>query len=71
MDEDTVFIRADLIKTATGNVAYYRLTKELVDFLNHLEQKVGIIEGITLDRKEDNHIGFNIGFICGKEKRND
>ena len=71
MENEIVFIRADLDKTSTGNFAPYRLTRELVDFLNSLETKVGIIEAVTLDRKEDGKIGFNIGFICGKEKRND
>jgi len=70
-DNETVFIRADLDKTSTGNVAFYRLTSEIVEFLNTLEKKLGMIEGITLDRKEDGRIGFNIGFVCGKDKRND
>ncbi len=68
-DNETVFIRADLDKTSTGNVAYYRLTSEMVEFLNTVEKKVGVIEAVTLDRKDDGRIGFNIGFVCGKDKR--
>jgi len=69
MDEQTVFIRADLDRTSTGNTAYYRLKPEMVDFLNKLEEQIGTIEGIILSRPEKGKIGFNIGFVCGKDKK--
>lgn len=67
-DNETVFIRGDLDRTSTGNTAYYRLTPEIKDFINKVEEQVGEIEGIVLSRDEDGQIGFNIGFVCGKDK---
>jgi len=65
---EIVFIRGDLARTSTGNTAYYRLTKELREFINKVESEVGEIEGIILDRGEGGDFGFNIGFVCGKDK---
>ena len=68
-ENEEVFIRADLDKTSTGNTAFYRLSAEMVEFLNTLETKVGLIEGVVLERKSEGEIGFNIGFVCGKDKQ--
>jgi len=66
-EEKNVFIRADLMKTTSGNTAWYRMDKKMVEFLNLVEERLGKIEAINLDRKEDGSIGFNIGIICSKK----
>lgn len=59
--EDKVFIRSDLNQCGS-KVAFYRLTKELKDFLNLCYEKHGEIEGVILTT-EDGEYDTNIGFI--------
>ena len=63
MEAEKAYIRADLQRTEGGQTAYYRLNKDLVDFLNLLKKKGMSIEAITLDIKEDGTYGYNIGFV--------
>jgi len=65
-ENEIVFIRDDLKKTSTGKVAYYIISKEMVDFLNRIQREVGNIEGVILN-KEKSQITFNLGFICGEK----
>jgi len=61
IDKDEVFIRADLNRTSGGGTAYFRLSKELRDFLNLCDEK-SEIEGIILTR-ENGDYHKNIGFV--------
>ena len=68
--EDQVFIRADLDR-ASGNTAYYRLSRELKDFLNLCRQKHGEIEAVILTKEDDDNSGdyhWNIGFALPKKQ---
>ena len=68
--EDQVFIRADL-EELTGNTAYYRLSKEMKDFLNLCRQKHGEIEAVILTKEDDDDSGdyhWNIGFVLPDKK---
>lgn len=68
---EEVFIRSDLNKTTTTKTTYFRLSKELRDFLQLLIDKDYNIEAIELDlndyddedRKDNKRVGFNIGFV--------
>ena len=60
-DKEEVFIRADLNRTSTGNTAYYRLPKEVKDFLNKCQEKHEI-EAIILT-KEKGKYHWNIRFV--------
>ena len=69
--EDQVFIRADLDR-ASGNTAYYRLNRELKDFLNLCRKKHGEIEAVILTKEDDDDSGdyhWNIGFALPEEKK--
>lgn len=58
-------IDIDLEKAESDGVAYYRLTKEMKDFLSLCNEKHDII-GFEF---EDG--SFNFGVILGKEKKNE
>ena len=65
--DDEVFIRIDLMK-AGGRTAFFRMDKDMKDFLNLIRDKEGdgAIEGIVLTHDEDDPNGqyhWNIGFI--------
>jgi hypothetical protein len=67
---DQLFIRADL-EELTGNTAYFRLSKEMKDFLNICRKKHGEIEGIILTKEDDDDSGdyhWNIGFVLPESK---
>ena len=69
---DQVFIRTDLDRTS-GNVAYFRLPREMKDFLNLCRQKHGEIEAIILTKEDNDDSGdyhWNIGFGL-PERRNE
>ena len=62
---DQVFIRSDLERAGVGGTAYFRLSKELKDFLNICRKKHGEIEAIILTKEDDDDSGdyhWNIGF---------
>lgn len=64
------FIRTDLERTS-GNVAYYRLPKDMKDFLNLCRQKYGEIECVILTKEDDDDSGdyhWNIGFGLPESK---
>jgi len=69
MEKEKVFLRVDLNKTSTGDTTYYRLHKNLRDFLNQCLETHGEIEAIILT-KEDNTYDWNIGFVLPKENSN-
>lgn len=67
--EDQVFIRSDLDRT-TGVMTYYRLSREMKDFLNLCRKKHGEIEAVVLTKEDDDDSGdyhWNIGFALGEE----
>lgn len=67
---DQVFIRNDLDRTS-GGVAYFRLSREMKDFLNLCRQKHGEIEAVILTKEDDDDSGeyhWNIGFGLPERK---
>lgn len=66
MEEDQCFIRQDLNQCGAG-VAYYRLPKDIKDFINLCLEKHGPIEGIILT-VDENKYDTNIGFVLKELK---
>lgn len=66
---DQVFIRTDVERTS-GNVAYFRLSREMKDFLNLCRQKHGEIEAVILTKEDDDSGDYhwNIGFALPERK---
>lgn len=62
-EKEGKYLRVDLQEIHVNQTAYYRLTEELVRFLNLLEKNGEEIVGIELTRKEDGSFDFNIGFV--------
>jgi len=72
---DEVFIRIDL-DHAGGRTAFFRMDKDMKDFLNLLRTKEGedAVQGIILTRDEDDPeqaYHWNIGFILKDIKHYD
>ena len=59
--ENEVFMRIDLKRTSTGATLYYRLPKEVKDYLNKCEKKHEI-EAIILTRRNGKYY-WNMGFV--------
>lgn len=68
---DQVFIRADLDQTSGEGTAWYRLNREMKDFLNLCREKHGEVEAIILTKEDDDDSGdyhWNIGFVLPERK---
>ncbi len=63
------YLRLDLQESKECRTTYYRLDKELVEFLNLIEKNGEQIIGIELERKEDNSLGYYMGFMVSNIKQ--
>jgi hypothetical protein len=64
--DNQVFLRLDLDRTTTPGVIWYRLNKDMKDFLNLCRGKYGEMEAVIFTKEDDDESGdyhWNIGFI--------
>ncbi len=69
--DDQIFIRSDLDSTTGCGTAYFRMDKNMKDFLNLCRKTDGEVEGIILTKEDDNDSGdyhWNIGFVLPKKE---